>query len=575
MSLLVAGAFMWRLVDLQLMPDPELAAGIGTRIVERPISAPRGEIVDRHGRPMALSLPAPTVIAEPRLISLPLVPAVVAKLAPVLSTDPDVLSNRLDGDGYFAYLERQVDQDVGQVIDELRIAGVTTIEEPRREHPNGECSGISVVGRVDVDHLGISGLEEQFDSHLTGVDGHELSEASADGRNTIPGGRQVVEAALPGDDLAITLDRNIQFQAEKLIAEAVEATGGDLGMIVISVPATGEIIAMANAERNDSTGGVQCTTTNLSAVWSYEPGSVMKPFTVSSLLDGDPALFNETIEVPYSITRDDGAAGKVFRDHWIHDPEEMSLTDIVSKSSNIGTILVAEQVGSDALHQTLVDFGFGARTALEFKGEASGILNSLDLHSLELSNVAIGQGIAVTPLQLITAYNTFGNQGSKPDPVLVIDEAGNYSGEEVISSNVSDSVLAMMRAVVVDGTGKAGAIPGYEVAGKTGTAWQPCSVEFGYECEGGGRHYSATFAGIVSNDSGPVLSAVVVVDNPQKDLGAYSGGGVSAPVFSEIAAYALRQLRIAPVGDPGMPEDRVRAEPATAPIVPLPTQASS
>ncbi len=573
MSLLVIGAFMWRLIDLQLMPDPELAAGIGTRIVDRPISAPRGEIVDRHGRPMALSLPAPTVIAEPRLISLPLVPAVVAKLTPVLSTDPGVLTGRLDGDGYFAYLERQVDHDVGQAIDDLRIAGVTTIEEPRREHPNGECSGISVVGRVDVDHVGISGLEEQFDSHLTGVDGHELSEASADGRNTIPGGRQVVDAALPGDDLLLTLDRNIQFQAEKLIAEAVETTGGDLGMIVISVPATGEIIAMANAKRNDSTGEVRCTTTNLSAVWSYEPGSVMKPFTVSSLLDGDPALTNETIEVPYSITRDDGAAGKVFRDPWLHEPVEMSLTEIVSKSSNVGAVLVAEQSGSDALHQTLVDFGFGARTALGFKGEASGILNSLDLHSLGLSSVAIGQGIAVTPLQLLTAYNTFGNQGFKPDPIVVLD--GTSSGEEVLSSSVADSVLAMMRAVVADGTGGAGAIPGYEVAGKTGTAWQPCSIGFGYECEGGGRHYTATFAGIVSNDSGPALSAVVVVDNPKKDLGAYSGGAVSAPVFSEIAAYALRQLRIAPIGDPGMPQDRVRAEPATAPIVPLPTQASS
>jgi len=565
---LVLIGFMWRLVDLQLMPDPALASGMGTRIVERSIPAPRGEILDRHGRPMALSLPAPTVIAEPRLISTDRVPAVVAALGPLLSTDLDVITSRLDGDGYFAYLERQIDPEVGKQIDALEIPGISTIEEPRREHPNGECSGIGVIGRVDLDQVGISGLEQQYDASLTGTDGQVFSESSANGRNTIPGGMQVVEAAQPGGDLTLTLDRNIQFQSEKLLTDVVEKTGGDLGMIIITVPTTGEIIAMANVRRNETTGEVGCTTTNLGAIWSYEPGSVMKPITVSSLIEGTPSLASQTIEVPYSITRNDGAGGKVFRDYWMHDPVEMSLTDIVSKSSNVGAILVGEKVGPDALHSTLVDMGFGKTTSLGFKGEASGILNPLDIDSLALSNVSIGQGIAVSPLQLISAYNTFGNGGIQPDPVIVMDDVGSTPGRRVITPTTAEKVLDMMRQVVADGTGKRADIPGYIVAGKTGTAWQPCSDELGYECADGGRHYTATFAGIVGNEDGPALSAVVIVDDPQKSLGAYAGGSVAAPVFKEVVSYALRQLRIAPVRDPGSPRDRVRSKPATEPIVP-------
>lgn len=571
---LVLTGFMWRLVDLQLMPDPALASGMGTRIVERTIPAPRGEILDRHGRPMALSLPAPTVIADPRLVPIDRVPQVVAALGPLLSTDDDVITRRLQGDAYFAYLERQVDPEVGKRVDALDIAGISTIEEPRREHPNGDCSGISVIGRVDLDQLGISGLEQQYDESLTGTDGQVFSESSANGRNTIPGGIQVVDAAQPGGDLTLTLDRNIQFQSEKLLADVVERTGGDLGMIIITVPTTGEIIAMANVRRNETTGEVGCTTTNLGAIWSYEPGSVMKPITVSSLIEGTPSLASQTIEVPYSITRNDGGAGKVYRDYWMHDPVEMSLTDIISKSSNVGAILVGEQVGPDALHSTLVDMGFGKTTSLGFKGEASGILNRLDIDSLALSNVSIGQGIAVSPLQLISAYNTFGNGGIQPDPVMVMDEVGTTTGRRVVTSATADRVLDMMREVVSDGTGKRAAIPGYEVAGKTGTAWQPCSDELGYKCADGGRHYTATFAGIVINEDGPALSAVVIVDDPQKSLGPYAGGSVAAPVFKEVVAYALRQLRIAPMRDPGTPRDRVRARPATEPIVATTSQAA-
>jgi len=572
---LVLTGFMWRLVDLQLTPDPELASGIGTRNIVRPIPAPRGEILDRHGRPMALSLPSPTVIAEPRLIPIEKVPEVVAALTPLLSTDPAVLTKRLSGDGYFAYLERQVDPSVGKAVADLEITGISLIEEPRREHPNGSCSGLDVIGRVDPDHKGSTGLELEYDELLAGSDGKVVMQSSANGRSTIPGGRQVVDPAHPGSNLELTLDRNVQFKSEELIQQIVEQTGGDLGVVIITLPTTGEIVAMASVRRMESSGIVECTTTNLGAIWSYEPGSVMKPMTVSSLLENHPAKAGARVEVPYSIIRDDGGSGKPFADHKFRETEMMTLTDIISRSSNVGAILVGEEVGPDDLHATLVDMGFGSTTALGFKGEASGILHKLDIDSLALSNVSMGQGVAVTPLQLITAYNTIANGGIQPAPVLVKDDVGTTEGRRVLTPVTAEKVYPMLQEVVRTGTGTAAAIPGYDVAGKTGTAWQPCSVGFGYECEGGGRHYTATFVGMLGNDSGPQLSAVVVVDDPQQELGSYYGGSVAAPVFKEVMAYAASQLRIAPLGDPGSPTDRQRSIPASEPILPTPTEASS
>jgi len=572
---LILTGFMWRLVDLQLTPDPELASGIGTRTVERPIPAPRGEILDRHGRPMALSLPSPTVIAEPRLIPLGKVPEIVAALSRLLSTDPAILTKRLSGDGYFAYLERQVDASVGKAVAELEIPGVSIIDEPRREHPNGDCSGLDVVGRVDPDHKGSTGLELEYDDVLTGSDGKVVMQSSANGRSTIPGGRQVVDPARPGSNLELTLDRNIQFKAEKLIQQAVDQTGGALGTVIVTVPSTGEIIAMASVRRTESTGIVECTTTNLGAIWTYEPGSVMKSMTVSSLLENHPEVAGDRIEVPYSLTRDDGRNGKQFADHKFRETEMMTLTDIISKSSNVGAILMGEMVGPDDLHATLVDMGFGSITALGFKGEASGILNELDIDSLALSNVSMGQGVAVTPLQLITAYNTIANGGIQPAPVLVKDDVGATEARRVLTPATAEKVYSMLQQVVIDGTGTAAALPGYDVAGKTGTAWQPCSVGFGYDCEGGGRHYTATFVGMVGNDSGPQLSAIVVVDDPKQELGSYYGGSVAAPVFKNVMAYAIGQLRIAPLGDPGSPTGRQRSLPASEPILPTSTEANS
>ena len=209
--IIVIGGFGYRLADLQLTPDQALAEPISRTLRTEDLPAQRGSIVDRLGRPLAYSRPAPTIVADPRLISTEQVPYVVGQLASFLDTDPEVMARRLTSDSRFVYLERQVDPEIGDAVMALGLPGVWSYEEPRREHPNGDCTGLSLMGRVDIDHLGISGLEKIHDQTLTGTPGTRAVEVSADRSATIVGGQQVLEPAVPGEDVATTLDRDIQF----------------------------------------------------------------------------------------------------------------------------------------------------------------------------------------------------------------------------------------------------------------------------------------------------------------------------------------------------------------------------
>lgn len=565
--------FGWRLVDLQLTPDAGLAEDIGSQVRYETVFAPRGDIVDRHGRTIALSLPRPSVVANPRLLQAEdekqvdrdLLGEAVDQLAAVLSTDADVIRERLIREKYFVNLERQVDPEVGEAVLALGVPGVYLEEEQRREHPNGDCSGLAVAGRVDVDQQGISGLERDHDEHLTGSPGVVVRQTQGGGAVRIPGGFRVVEAMQPGDDLALTLDRNIQFEAEQLLIEAVEASGSDHGIAVVSDPTTGEILAMANVVLDPESGEAHCTSTNLAATWSFEPGSIAKSLTFAAAFEHDAWPEFYPIEIPHRLQIDlgDDVEDKFYVDRTIHDTvESHPPVWVLRKSSNNGTILMAQELGAAALYETLVDFGLGEPTALGLNGEASGILDELDSHALELSNAAIGQSVAVTAIQMMQAYNALAAGGLQMDPVLVMDEVGSNDARRVVSEETADTVLSMMRHVVIDGTGKRASFPGYTVAGKTGTAWQPCGI--GYDCDGlGTRHLTTSFAGVVSNDQGSQLSAVIVLDNPQ--IAGASGGGLAAPVFADLMGYAVRQLRVPPHADTTYTNDRVRAAAAAVP----------
>ena len=579
---LVSAGFVWKLVDLQLSPDDDLLNNLGSYLREENIDASRGNIVDRRGRLLAFSVPRPSIVGDPRGIAHSDSPRnvdyIVAALATVLGTDPEVMDTRLRSDKSFVYLERQVEPEVGEAVAALGLPGIWIMPEQYREHPNGPCSALSVVGRVDTEQVGISGLEKQYDEQLEGSPGSALRQTQLGGAVQIPDGYHVVEPHTPGEDLRLSIDRNIQYEAEQLLARALNETEGTTAIAIVSNPRTGEIYAMASALRNEETGEVQCSNANLGAVWAYEPGSTMKGITFAGVFDNGAWEVDKIVEVPARVTveRESDVESHVYYDYRLAygtTVENLPAT-VLGDSSNTGTVLLAQALGADALQQTFENFGFGQLTGLAFPGESRGILDDLDSHSLLLSNTAIGQSIAVTPLQLIQAYNTLANGGIRVEPKLVLDReldddaaSPTHNEARVVSQQSAQAVMKMLRGVVSSGTGRRAALPGFLVAGKTGTAWQPCGDVSGYLCNDEGeeeeeRHYTASFVGIVENDRGPVLSAIVVIDDPQGD--SYTGGAVAAPIFAELAGYSVRQLHLAPFGDGTVVEQRIRSEPAVA-----------
>ena len=557
---LAMGAIIYRIVDVQATPDPRVLAEVSNPLGEITVPAPRGTVFDRNGRTIALSLPAATVVSDPRIIADP--HGAAAALSEVLGIDAAELLGKLQGEAAFRYVVRQVDPEVGEQVSDLQIDGIKVISEPRREHPNGDCSTLAAVGRVNIDHVGMSGIEEIHDEHLSGTAGRVMKEVGVDG-TTIPGGLHEVVAPAEGRDITVTLDRNIQYQAESMLLEVVAEAGAASGVALVALPSTGEIVAMANVARG-SDGIVNCTRHNLAATWSYEPGSVFKPVTAAAALSRGAVSEHVAIDVPSSLTIWEHR----FVDAPTHGDVRWTPTEIVARSSNIGTIRMAQLAGQERLHSTIRSFGFGSRTALDFKGESKGILLPLRRWSgLSLPNMAIGQGLAATPLQVLQVYNAIANNGVLVPLKLIVDDIDSNGDEEpaparVLSADVASSLMRMLTSVVQDGTGREATVEGFSMAGKTGTAWQPCDV--GYECvnerdELIGRHHTATFAGIVSNDDGPALIVLVVIDQPKGDR--ISGGRLAAPTVSKIAEYALRQLRI-PAELDAMPGERRRAEPA-------------
>ena len=562
----IFGAFGYRLVDLQVTPDPSLAEAAGGRVDRVELPAARGSFLDRHGRPLAVSRPSATVVADPRLVLDAEVPGVVAQLAEHLDTDPAVMATRLSGPAHYVYLQRQVDPEVGEAIMALGLPGVWLEEEPRREYPNGDCSARAMLGRVDIDHLGISGLELIHDDALTGTDGVSLAEVSADGRLTIVGGETVIQAPVPGEDIELSFDRDVQFKTEQLIAEAVRANNADWGTALVSIPSTGELVALASASRRDETGEVACTTENLPFTRTYEPGSTMKAVSVAAVLDAGLSVPHERhqLESTLEFPLDDGEHFTI-KDYFTHVETAYTTTEIIGKSSNVGAVTLAQRLGNDAMYEAYLDFGFGASTGIDFPGETPGIVDPFT-STVALPTASYGQGVAVSPVQLLAAYNVFANGGFYVEPSLL--RAGSSTPpRRVITADTADAMLSMLEYVVTgEGTtGGLAAVPGFDVAGKTGTAWQPCD-HGGYEnCDNGhpeeGRHYTASFAGIVSNELGPAFTVLVIIDNPRGE--AYGGGSVAAPVFADIASYTARQLRIASGSEPLPSDGPVRAPVST------------
>jgi cell division protein FtsI (penicillin-binding protein 3) len=540
---LVAG----RLAQLQLL-DGHRYVQFGESQRVKPVSLPaeRGSLFDRDGNDLAMSVPQHTVWADPRLVTNPQVEA--AALAPVLGIDQNTLLQQLTmPDKHFVYLSRQVDDATAQKVTDLHLDGIDLLEESKRFNPSGEVAR-GVIGSVNIDNVGRAGLEQQYESMLTGAPGQLVLEQDPRG-GTIAGGEHRLTPAQPGNDLILTIDTAMQFETERALSDQIVKMGAKGGIAIVSNPKTGEILAMADMDRPDQKAPPVPSANNRALTTVFEPGSASKVITMSAALEEGVVPVDTRLTVPDHLQ----VADAMFTDHDPHPTEQMSLTDILANSSNIGTIMLGQKVGKERIDSYLRKFGFGAKTSLDFPNESAGIMLPLQGWSgTSIATIPIGQGVAVTALQMLQAYNVIANGGVYVDPKLVLatvakdgvrHDAAPSATHRVISAQTAAQVRDMMEQVVATGTGTEAAIGGYTVAGKTGTARKP-QPNGGYTDGAGNYHYEATFAGFVPAED-PELSTIVVLDEPTATIFA---SGASAPTFSRIAAYGLRRFEIPPPG---------------------------
>ncbi|WP_419917574.1 peptidoglycan D,D-transpeptidase FtsI family protein [Candidatus Poriferisocius sp.] len=553
----VAVGLSVRLADLQLFSsDAYVEYGQGQRIRKVKLAADRGRILDRNGVELAISVPQTTVWADPTHVEDPA--AAAAALAPVLGMDEERLLARLSEPDQHTYLARTVPDDVAARVGDLKLKGVYLLRESARFNPAGNSLGQAVVGSVDVDQKGISGLEYQYDRMLGGVPGEMLMERSHDGR-TIPTGVREVKPEKSGADLFLTIDRSLQFEAEQALKRQIEKVSASSGTVIIMVPATGEILAMASVGRDDE-GNPISLGENRAVTWAYEPGSVMKSVVFSGVIEEGLGAPHHVREVNHWIDLYD----QRFTDHTEYGTVVYSMEEILGRSSNTGTVEWALMLGSDRLHAYLSRFGVGSVTELGFKGESSGLMPPRSQWSgTDVASFALGQGILVTPLQVLMAYNILANGGIRVPPTLV-RSAVAADGQEIplkrdkarkiVSKSTADQMTQMLVTVVREGTGRKAQVEGYSIAGKTGTG-QKASLSGGYEDSEGLTHHTATFAGFYPAEN-PQLSMIVVIDEPVTNIYASQA---AAPLFADLAKYSLQRLRIAP------PVDIVAVKPRLGP----------
>jgi cell division protein FtsI (penicillin-binding protein 3) len=545
LSLLFVGV-IGRLVDLQVVSaDRFVEYGASQRIRTEVLPGGRGSLLDRNGAELVMSVPSQTVVADPRMIEDP--QAAAATLAPIVGVDEAALAERLGRrDSAFEYVARQVDDAAAADVRAARVTGVFLQAEPSRSYPSGETAA-GVIGRADVDGVGVSGLERQFDEILTGTPGEVLYERSLNGV-AIPVGQHQLEPAQPGDDVQLTLDRSLQYVVEEALADRVRETGAQGGTAIVMVPGTGEVLAMAGVETDAETGDIELAGYNTGLVDTFAPGSVIKMVTIGGSLEEGLTEPTTPVVVPYALE----VADHTYQDSELHGTETWDVTRVLVDSSNVGAIQIGQDLGRERVWTYLDNFGFGRPTGLDFPGEAAPALSPWqDWYETDLASTVIGTGLSVNAMQVLAAYNVVANDGVYVSPRLVDARIG-ADGERrapqlsephrVLSEATSDELATMLTGVVTDGTGTRASIPGYDVAGKTGTAWKArADGTFG---DDGDRDYMATFVGFAPVED-PRVSVIVVLDQPRN---VHSGGSAAAPAFARITEQALRLLDVPPTG---------------------------
>ena len=498
------------------------------------IPAGRGTIYDRTGVPLAIGEQATTVFADPRNVKNAQRVAVAAGRTLGISAN-DLYPELRDPGSRFVYVQRKADPLRAATLADLKLPGLGFYPEELRAYPQGNVAA-QVLGFAGVDNEGLEGLERSLDPTLKGRPGSQVVLTDPYGRAI-----DVVEAKpeRPGKNVRLTIDHQIQASAEEVLARTVHAWNAKGATAIVLDPRTGDVLAMANYpsfDVNRFSSAQPDARRNRAVTDLYEPGSTFKIVTIAAALEDRVVKPTTSFWLPPTIQ----VADRVIHEAHDRGTERMTVGQILSESSNIGTITIAEELGAGELAAWIERFGFGARTGIDFPGESPGLVLPLERWSgSTIGTVPIGQGIAVTPLQMVSAYAAIGNGGVRMRPHLV-EKIGSKkvdrgSGKRIVSRRTADRMMAMFRDVVLEGTGTEAAIPGYTVAGKTGTASKPENGKYVAK-------YVASFVGLVPAKE-PRLAILVAVDEPH---GQIWGGVVAAPAFRDIARFALQYLEIPP-----------------------------
>ncbi|MGE0401726.1 MAG: penicillin-binding transpeptidase domain-containing protein [Kofleriaceae bacterium] len=505
------------------------------------IPAPRGDVIDARGRPLAVSANADSIWANPREVHD--VADTAEKLAALLGEDAGSLEAKLGADKKFVWLDRHVTKDLADAVRAAKLPGIVVEKEPRRWYPARTIGG-PVIGRADIDSRGLEGIELSMNDLLQGTRGAGHAVRDARGRKMFADGMAQPE---PGATVQLSLDRSIQAIADSALADSVTVNKAKSGVAVVLDVETGRVLAMSSYPTYDPNASEpHVGARNRPVTDVFEAGSVMKIFSILAALDSGtvtPDTGFDTGGGAYQVGR------KTIRD--VHHDPYLTVAGIVKRSSNVGTVKIAQRLGREKLYAALMSYGFGAKTGIELPGEQAGRIRRGDTwREIELATIAFGYGLTVTPLQIAAALAAVGNGGVYREPRIVdkvvdrdgtVKYASHAEPRQMVKPESAEQMRKILASVFEGGKdgGTAGSIvvPGFRCAGKTGTAHKYDHATRQYAPD----RYLSSFAGLAPADN-PRLSIVVIVDEPSG--GDYYGGKVAGPVFATIASEALRYLGV-------------------------------
>jgi cell division protein FtsI (penicillin-binding protein 3) len=531
--LLLLGAATARAAWIGTAGSGDLKARAATQQVEElEISARRGTITDRNGVELAVSEDSVTVFGNPLQIKDPA--GVAAQLAPIVDEDEQHLTELLADRGTgFVYLAHKIPPAAGEQVEKLEIEGIGTVAEPRRTYPQGELAG-QLIGAVGVENEGLTGIEQQYEDSLHGDDGRRKIVRDSRGE---PVSIVDTDSSTPGEDLQLTIDAALQERVEAVMGEIADTFAPKGATAVVMDPRNGELLSLANWPRvdpNDIGAAEESAIQNRAVMSAFEPGSTFKAFTVAGALEEGLITPETRLDLPPELQVADRTIGEAHARGYVN----LSVAEILAQSSNVGSVMIGQKLGPKRFDKWVREFGFGSLSGVDLPGESPGIVpRPREYSGSSIGNLPIGQGIAVTPLQMATGFSAIANGGVLHEPTVVKGE--DDEGRRVVSKQTAEQVAAMLEGVLAaGGTAEEAQVPGYVLAGKTGTA-EKIDPETGAYSE---TKFFSSFIGFAPAKN-PRLMVAVMVDEPS---GMYYGGEVAAPAFEKIMEFALPYLRIPP-----------------------------